>query len=309
MKVRYGSIVLLLLFITAAAFGICALFGVQSPATQGDFSVVASFYPLYTVAKNVVGDCEGVSVECLTQPTTGCLHDYQLSPAERVLLETADVLLLNGAGMEEFLESTLASLPARKTVDTSKGIELLACEEHEHEEHEGHEHTVNAHVWVDPVRYGEQVKAVRDALCEADPAHAAAYTANAAAYLQKIAAVQQELQGVALPFDSALLFHDSMAYVAQALSLKTVGTLPLGENEAASASELKAAADAVSGQAVLLLYDTQYPALYESLADYAAKAAAVYWNIAVQPIQGVAETDVWLYAMEQNIRAVKEAAK
>lgn len=306
MKTRYGKVAILLCVITIVSLGITAVFGVKAPQKTDNMSVVASFYPLYTATLNVVGTCDGVTVSCLTAPQAGCLHDYQLSPAERAALGEADVLIQNGAGMESFLEPALESLSELTVIDTSAGLELPSCEEHEHGH--DHDHGVNAHLWVDPALYAEQVKRIRDGLCVADPAHAAVYTANTEAYLQKIAAMEQQLNEVPLPYTHALLFHESVAYAARSLHLETVGSILLGENEAASAAELVELAKTLKGKAVLLLYDKQYTAQYESLAQYADKAVVVHWDTAVQPINGVAAEDAWLFAMRQNINALKEAA-
>lgn len=309
MKVRYGSIALLLMVIVLISAGLTALSGVhRSPETKEDLSVVVSFYPLYTAALNVVGECQGVSVTCLTQPTAGCLHDYQLSPSERAVLGNADVLVLNGGGMESFLESALASLPELTLVDTSASLSLLTCEEHEDEHDHGHDHSVNAHVWIDPARYALQVQTICNELSKADPEHAAAYAQNTAVYLQQIVAIEEELHTVSLPFTHALLFHESMAYAAQTLQLPTLGTIPLGEDEAASAADLAVIADALRGNSVLFLYDDQYTNLYEDLTRYADRSAIIRWNTAVRPIEGIADKDAWLVAMRQNMEAVKEAA-
>lgn len=305
MKARYASVALLLCVILIGSLGLSAVFGMKAPQKTGDISVVVSFYPLHTAAQNVVGSCDGVTVSCLTQPTTGCLHDYQMTPAERALLDQADILVQNGAGMESFLEPVLKSFPELTVIDTSKGVSLLACEEHEH--HDGHDHGENAHLWVDPACYSEQVRRLRDGLCAADPVRAEIYVANAAVYLEKIEKIAQQLREVSTGFTHALLFHDSMAYAAKALQLEPVGTVPLGEERFASAAELAAVANALTGKSVLFLYDDQYPAMHESLTRYASNAKIVRWNIAVQPIQGVADKDAWIYAMRQNIQAVKEA--
>lgn len=305
MKVRYGRVAILLLAVAIVSLGLTAVFGIKAPQKSAKFSIVASFYPLYTAALNVVGSCDDVVVSCLTQPNTGCLHDYQLSPSERAVLGEADVLIENGAGMESFLEPTLQSLPGLTVIDTSVGVELLACDEHDHGH--AHEHSHNEHLWVDPSRYAEQVRRLRDGLCAADPAHAEVYTANTERYLQKIAAVQTQLRELSLPFDGALLFHDSMAYVADALQLEVVGTIPLGEEQSASAADLASIATALREKRVLFLYDEQYRLMHQSLAGYADKAAIVHWNIAARSISGVAEKEVWLFAMRQNIAALKEA--
>lgn len=305
MAVRYKKIALLLALITVVSIGLTALSDVRSPSVTEELSVVASFYPMYTAALNVVGDCEGVSVTCLTKPTTGCLHDYQMSPDERAVLESADVLVLNGAGMESFLEPTLASLSSVVRVDTSEGLAALTCEAHDHEH--DHDHSVNAHVWIDPVRYAAQVQVICDELSKLDPLHAEEYAHNTKVYCEKIAAVGEQLHADRLPFGQALLFHESMAYTAEALRLSVIGEVPLGEDQAASAAELAEIAERLRGQSVLFLYDDQYPSAYTDLARYATSAASVRWNTAVRPISGVADRDAWLVAMQRNVQAVKEA--
>lgn len=306
MKVRYGSIVILLCTILLVSLGLTAVVGVKAPEKSDQISVVASFYPMYTAALNVVGSCDGVTVSCLTQPAAGCVHDYQLSPSERAALGGAEVLIQNGVGMESFLEPLVASLPDLTVIDTSVGIDALSCEGHDHGH--DHEHNDNEHLWVHPARYAEQVRRLRDGLCAVDPARAQAYTANAEVYLQKIASLEEELRQLQLPFNHTLLFHDSMVYVADALQLNVIGTLPIGENQSASAADLASVAKVLGGKSVLFLYDDQYPAMHETLAQYAERAAVVQWNIGVHPIDGVAAENVWLYAMQKNIERLREVA-
>ncbi len=309
MKVRYGQIALLLIGIVLLSLVVTAFVGVRYPVKSGGkLSVVASFYPMYTATLQVVGDSDGVVVTCLTQPTAGCLHDYQLSPSERIALEQADLLILNGAGAESFLEPVLDQLSAR-AVDTSTGLTEESHHDHGHD-HDGHTHAVNEHLWISPTQYTQQVQAICDALCKADPINADTYRANTARYREQIAAVQGELTEIAaaLPLDRAVLFHDSMAYLAEALALPVVGSLPIGEDQGFSAADVKAVADAVSGQAVLFLYDDQYDTQQEGLMAYAARSASVTLNSAVLPVKGVAAQDAWLYAMEHNLQALKEVA-
>ncbi len=71
---------------------------------QGPVQVVTSFYPLYIFAQNVLDGVQGAELSNLTHPTTGCLHDYQLLTSDMRTLEMADVLIINGGGMEPFLD-------------------------------------------------------------------------------------------------------------------------------------------------------------------------------------------------------------
>ena len=63
-------------------------------------TVVTSFYPMYIAALNIVDGVEGVRLENLSEPQTGCLHDFQLTPEDMKLLSTADVFVINGGGIE-----------------------------------------------------------------------------------------------------------------------------------------------------------------------------------------------------------------
>lgn len=127
---------------------------------------MASFYPVYIAALNLADGVEGVEVVSLTGPTTGCLHDYQLSPDNRITLSGASVLAVNGAGAESFLDGVLAQSPDLPVVDTSAGVPLI--ESGEHHEHEGHDHSeqeevfYNEHIWTSPDRYRRQVENLRD---------------------------------------------------------------------------------------------------------------------------------------------------
>ena len=309
MKVRYRQIAALLIGILVLSGGLTALFGVRQTKDEQRLSVVASFYPMYTATLQVVGEVDGISVECLTRPSAGCLHDYQLSPSERMTLGKADLLILNGAGAEAFLEPVLPQLSA-VVADTSAQLALEDAHHDHGDEHHGHDHSAGEHCWMSPALYTQQVQAICEALCEIDPQNATYYRGNAERYCRRIAAVEQGLREVAasLPFDKAVLFHDSLAPTAEALGLSVIGSLPIGEEQGFSVAEVRAVADAVKGQWVLFLYDDQYAVQQEGLMAYAAHSASVSLSSAVLPIDGVPPQDVWLHAMENNIRELKEAA-
>lgn len=299
MRVKMRWVALLLAAIVVGSLGITALIYTETEQA-GTFSVTAATYPLYTAALNVVGDTAGVTVSCLIQPTAGCAHDYQLSPAEMRRLSTARVVVRGGD--DAFLNGALATLPEVVQIDTLQGISLLsACEG----EHHHHDHEYNYHSFVSPARYAKQVENLRDGLCAADPQNAAAYTRNAAAYLQKIRNLQARL--TALPVDGAVVLHDSVAYVAEAVGLPVLATLPLGEESGVSAADLAEAAEAVQGKRVVLIYDSQFAEQEFSLDTYAAYAVTVIWDTAVLPRDGVAPENAWLYAMEQNLKAWEAA--
>ena len=101
----------------------------KEQAKDGDLLVVTSFYPMYVAAENVIGDVEGVTLENLSEPQTGCLHDYQLTAADMKLLSKADVFIVNGGGSESFLSDVAESYPNLKIIQACDGIDLLESAE------------------------------------------------------------------------------------------------------------------------------------------------------------------------------------
>lgn len=315
MKKLYGGVALLMAGIAALSLGVTAFTGTYRQKAEGEFSVVASFYPMYTAALNLTQGAEGVRVTCLAQPQTGCLHDYQLSPDNMVALKEADLLVLNGAGAESFLDQALAGLPDLQVADTSAGIPLLESgHDHHHEAGETHEETgeeilYNEHIWMSPARYARQVETLRDRLCAADPDRAEAYRANAGEYLAKIREVEARLLAAAktLPYEDCVTFHDSLAYLAEDLGLRVAGRVAMGEESAVSAAELGEIADAIRDRRVLLLYDDQYPVSYVYLSRYAAESYTAVLDAAVIPAEGVEDKDRWLQAMDRNLSVLEGA--
>ena len=162
-------------------------------AGRGRVKIVTSFYPMYIFTKNIVKDVEDAIVVNMAEPKAGCLHDYQMTPADMKKIEDADIMVINGAGMESFLDKITKELPQLKIVEASKGLKLLEEEEHNHEGenyedvgHDGHEHTFNAHLWVSISGAMEEVRNIGDQLAIADPENAEKYKSNVLEFVEKL---------------------------------------------------------------------------------------------------------------------------
>ena len=207
----------------------------KEQAKDGDLLVVTSFYPMYVAAENVIGDVEGVTLENLSEPQTGCLHDYQLTAADMKLLSKADVFIVNGGGIESFLSDVAESYPNLKIVQACDGIDLLESaegteeshnnsssgthadtdehsdeadshvdsdshnEDADHEDHDHSEHShgdENAHAWMNLADYQIQVQNICDGLSKVDGTHAEQYAKNAHTYQGKVQELQQEAEAL-----------------------------------------------------------------------------------------------------------------
>ena len=133
-------------------------------------TVVCTTYPIYLFTSSLTEGVEGVAVERLDTGSTSCLHDYTLSMADMKKLERADVIAVNGAGLEEFLEDALAASDAA-VIDCSLGVELLENLSHHHDgdDHDGHDHSHwDPHYWMDPNRALQMANNLMIGLAQAD---------------------------------------------------------------------------------------------------------------------------------------------
>ena len=295
---QYGLVVVLLAVLLAVAVLITALAG-NAPTEEQPHRrtvVLATTYPIYAAAEAILGTDAPNMLSRLEGAASGCLHDYQLSPSDRLAVQEAQVILMNGAGAESFLHGIVDE---KKCVDTSAGLDLL-CADHDHE-HSGEDHheEYNEHLWLSPTLYAKQVLAVLDAVIAHDDEYAAVYRSNAENYLRHIEWIKDELAAVktTLAGTPCVLFHDSMAYLAADLGLDVKLTLSVEGESGLSAADLKQV-DALAAEYpdLLLLYDTQYALRYEGVAG-----TAVTIRTAVQ--------ETWLTAMYENVKTLQTIAE
>ncbi len=223
---------------------LCLLSGCAGGAPKGEetLEIVATTYPVYLFACAVTDGVEGVSVERLNTGSVSCLHDYTLSVDDMKKIEGADVLVLNGAGLEDFMDDALAASGAA-VVDCSQGVELLPALEHDHHEGDGdHDHGHwDPHIWMDPDNAMIMVGNLRDALSELDPDHAGDYESNArgaCALLGSWDSLAEHFFEDAPVVSGLITFHDGFQYFARAYGLELLESIEEEAGSEASAHEI-----------------------------------------------------------------------
>ncbi len=265
----------------------------------GNFKVVCSFYPMYVMALNVVGDTPGVRVECMTQGPVGCLHDYQLTPADLKRLGTARVFIANGAGMESFLDKALQQSPKLKLIEASKGLKLAF--------------NGNPHLWVSLSGAIGETKNIAHGLAAADPAHAATYEANAAKYVAQLEQLRQEMHAAldGLKHRDIITFHEAFPYFASEFDLNVVGVVEREPGSEPSAGEL--------AKTIKLVRHNQVRALFAE-PQYPGKSAEVIYRETGVPVRSLdpgvtgpqepaKARDAYLQAMRNNLSVLVAALK
>lgn len=107
----------------------------ETAYSEDKLRIVSTFYPVYMIGSNLAEGVEGIQVDSLTDLNTGCLHDYQLTTEDMKLISNADVMIINGGGMEGFIEDVMSNYPMLTIIDASEGITMLPGEGHK--EHKG----------------------------------------------------------------------------------------------------------------------------------------------------------------------------
>ena len=312
MKNKYMFVLVLLLSILVVSFGFTNIYVSQHQQTEDeDFVVVTSFYPMYIATMNVIGDTEGVTLKNLSEPQTGCLHDFQLTPADMKLLSTADVFVINGGGIESFMEDIAKQYPDLVVIEACEGIELL-CEEdahgHEHEEasHEDHNHDVNAHAWMSVANYRKQVENIASGLAKKAPNMSERFLANAGAYDRKLEALQVEQEAflTLTQGKEAIMFHSAYEYVAEDLGLEVAFCMDLDEERQVSAGEVAEVLEVIQHHGVKYIFAE---ALYGTdMCEMVHKEADVE-VIYLDPLnRGEYEADSYIEGMRNNLKLIGE---
>lgn len=188
-------------------------------------TVVTSFYPIWLFALNLTDGIEEIDVQNLAAPDTGCLHDYQLQTGDMKTLADADLFLVNGAGMESYLDIVFRAFPDLPVIEASENIPLLAegdaLEIGEGEHAEDGEAEVNAHIWLDASNAVQMVRSLSDGLEKQFPHYAETIAANREAYIARLEQLHKQLQaGLAdTGRKDIVTFHEAFPYFAEAYNL------------------------------------------------------------------------------------------
>ena len=327
MKNKYVFVLVLLLSILVISFGFTNIYvSHNQPVEEEDFVVVTSFYPMYIATMNIVGDTEGVTLKNLSEPQIGCLHDFQLTPADMKLLSTADVFIINGGGIESFMEDIAKQYPDLVVIEACDGIELLCETEahghehvhesedvHEHEtegehveEHDDHNHDVNAHAWMSVKNYRKQVDNIANGLADVAPQMSESFLANAGEYDRKLEGLQVEQENLLTltQGEEVIMFHCAYDYVAEDLGLEVAFCMDLDEERQVSAGEVAEVLEVIEHHDIKYIFAEE---LYgRDMCEMVQKEADVK-VIYLDPLnRGEYEADSYLIGMRNNLKLIDE---
>lgn len=268
---------------------ICLLSGCAAVKNEDNEKLIAvSFYPVYVFTLNITEGIEDLNVKCMAEQNTGCLHDYTLTAEDARLISDCSAFVINGAGMEEFLEDVEELSENAVLVDSSTGIELICP--HEEEEHHEHNHAnnENSHIWMSVTNAIRQVENICEGLSRAFPEYEEEFKENASAYIQRLEILQQDMVqvGASLEGCRVITFHDAYAYFAQELGIEIFETIESHDGGEPSAKRLAQLTDEIKLNDINVLITEP---------DYSGSAAAVLAQ----------ETDAQIYVLNPVLKGDK----
>ena len=298
----------------------CGAVGSTTENTESDkLQVVTTFYPMYDFTKQVAQDDAEVSM--LLEAGME-VHSFEPSSQMIAEIQDADVFIYNSPEMETWVPDVLASIDTSDMVVicASDAITLLEYEgeahAHDHESEEeganaGHSHTVDPHVWLDPVLAQTEVSTIADGLAEADPDNAEDYLENAGIYNGKLNELDEAFRAAFEGTENRTFVtqHAAFAYLAARYDLNQISVTGLNAEVEPSAAALATLSDYVKANNISHIYfeNNASSQTAETLAEEVGVELAV-----LSPLEGITEEDQkkgsdYISVMLDNLEALKKS--
>ena len=281
---------------------VAVLFAAGPASAQAKLKVVASFSILGDLVKNVGGDRVDVST---LVGANGDVHVFEPSPADARKVADANMVVVNGLGLEGWLDRLIAASGTKaRIIVATKGIKPR-------ETARGHDR-VDPHAWQSVANAMTYVANIRDGLIAADPANEATYEAHAAAYLTRLGTLDREVRDTIakIPSDRrrAITSHYEFGYFGDAYGVKFNAPQGVSDDSEVSARDIVAIIEEIRKQRStgVFLDNVTDPVLLKRIAnETGATIGGILYSDALTEPNGPAPTYIDL--MSHNIKTLSAA--
>ncbi len=280
------------------------------PAKNGKV-IAVSFYPVYIFTLNLLNGIEGVEVKCMAEQSVGCLHDYSVTAKDAKLVSDCEAFVINGAGMESFIEDLYSTVENLRVIDSSESVELLCSHHHHEEESDGHSHNhaENSHIWMSVDNAMKQVENISKGLTDIFPQYKAEIKENEALYVKRLGELKAEIQSTKAQVQgqSIVSFHDAYAYLAEDLGFHISATVESDDGGEPSAKKLAQLSDEILENNIKSLFiEPQYEG---NAANILANETGAEIYVLNPVINGENSLTAYEDVMRQNIQTILKAVK
>lgn len=308
--------IILLLLVIPMLFTIgCSKENESDQNSENKIKIYTSIYPVYDFAKKVGGDKVDVTnlVPAGTEP-----HDWEVSTSDIVNLEKADMLIYNGAGIENWTDKVINTLENKDIVyvKTSEGLDIHKVSEedsHSHEE-DGHSHgSYDPHTWLSIKNAKKEMENIKDALVKYDPDNAKYYEDNYEEYAKKFDELDKKYSDTLGPIENKTIIvaHEAFGYLCSDYNINQEGIeglTPDSEPDPARMSEIIKFAKE-NNVKTIFFEELVSPKVAETIAKEIDAKTEV-----LNPLEGLTEEQInngedYFTVMEHNLEVLYESMK
>ena len=264
------------------------------------YQVAATTLPVYEFT-TLLCENTNISVGRLVTESVSCLHDYTLQVSQMRMIESAEIVVISGAGLEEFLEDALDA--AHFLIDASEDTHIHTSEHtHDHSDH-SHNHNKDPHIWLSPENAKVMAQNICAGLSKRYPEHASTFAANLKNLIARLDALHtygtETLSQ--LSCREMITFHDGFAYFAESFHLTILEAVEEESGSEASAADLKTLIGQLKAHAL--------PAIFTEVNGNvsAADIISTETGVPIYSLDMAMSGESYFDAMYYNINTIKEA--
>lgn len=272
------------------------------------------------IVSNVVGNRTDVEI---LLPVGMSAHSYEPTPRDIAKVSQADILFINGAGLEQFLDKIIEnSGSSAKIISLSEYLKLRQFENSEQSQdsiknttHQYDKQGDDPHVWTNPINIIESLPDIVEILSDLDAENADGYALNSENYRQKLFEfdewIKDQIKLIPLQNRKIVTDHLVFGYFCDRYGLEQVGAIIPGFNTLSepSAKEIARLEDTISQFRIKAIFvgNTVNQLLADRIAnDTGIKLIPIYTGSLGK--KG-GEADTYLKYMRYNVRAIVAALK
>jgi len=197
----------------------------------GRLTIATTVAPITSVVANIVGD--RADIEGIVPEGTNS-HTFEPKPSAAELLSTADVVYLNGLGLEDPTKELAQQNLKRRAAIVELGPMTLPRSRYIYDfSFPKKDGKPNPHLWTDPTLARRYAEIVKDDMSKRDPAHARSYAANYRRFLAKIDQLDAAMRTAfaTVRQRKLLTYHDAYAYFARTYGWRVIGAIQVSDFE------------------------------------------------------------------------------
>ena len=286
--------------------GFAAMLAGSPALAQDKISVVATFSVMADLVSNVGGD--RVEVTALVGPNSDS-HVFSPTPADAKKLAAAQVVFVNGLGLEGWMTRLVSASGSRaQTFVASTGIKTRKMED----DHHPGRMVTDPHAWQSIANAKIYVANIRDGLSKADPAGKGVYEVNAKAYLARLDALEQEVKTaigkIAADHRRIITTHDAFGYFGGAYGMEFISPEGVSTDAQPSARDMAKIIAQIRKQKIpaVFMENITDPRLMQQIAkETGARIGGTLYSDALSDAKGPAGT--YIDMMHSNVSELSKA--